>query len=118
MTEERRRLSRREFSYYMRVLDDVSGKVVGHLADISANGFKLDCRVPVPLQTTLNFRVDQTESISNKSYITFSARAQWSHVDDLDPNLYNVGFQIISMSPEDYEIFLKMFNTYGQQSAR
>ena len=116
MTDERRKLSRRDFSYYMRVIDDVTGKVTGHLSDISANGFKLDCQKPVPLQVNLKLRVDQTDLISNKSYIAFSARALWCLPDELDPNSYNVGFQIVNMTPSDYEIFLKMFNTYGNQS--
>ena len=115
MTEERRKLARRDFSYYMRVMDEVTGKVIGHLSDISANGFKLDSQKPVPLQVNLPLRVDQTDLISNKSYITFSARALWCHADELDPNLFNVGFQIVNMTPSDYEIFLKMFNTYGNQ---
>jgi len=113
MVAERRKLSRRNFSYYMRVLDETTGNLVGHLSDISTNGFKLDCPKPIPLKVDLKLRIDQTGQISSKSYMTFSARALWCQLDQLDPNLYNVGFQIVNMTPGDYDIFLKMFNTYG-----
>jgi len=114
MMAERRKLSRRNFSYYMRVMDESTGALIGHLSDISTNGFKLDCQKPIALKTDLRLRIDQTGEISNKSYMTFSARALWCQLDQFDPNIYNVGFQIVSMTPSDYDIFLKMFNTYGK----
>ena len=115
MLEERRLLSRRNFSYYMRVLDEASGKLVGHLSDISTGGFKLDSSAAVPINTTYRLRIDQTGEISNKSYLVFTARARWCQVDAFDPNLFNVGFQIVDMSSIDYDIFVKMFSTYGVQ---
>lgn len=115
MPAERRQLSRRNFSYYMRVMDESTGSLVGHFSDISTGGFKLDSIKPVPISMDYRLRIDQTGEISNKSYITFKARARWCNVDAFDPNLYNVGFQIIEMTPGDYDIFVKMFSTYGVQ---
>jgi PilZ domain len=115
MVEERRQLSRRNFSYYMRVTDEADGKLIGHFSDISTGGFKLDSSKPLSVNKDYRLRIDQTGEISNKSSITFTARAKWCSVDSIDPNLYNVGFQIVTMSPGDYEIFLKMFSTYGVQ---
>ena len=116
MVTDRRKLLRRNLSYYMRVLDEVSGKLIGHLSDISTGGFKLDCSKPVPLKKDFRLRIDQTNEISNKSYMSFSARAMWCQVDQIDPNTYNVGFQIVDMTPADYDIFIKMFNTYGKKN--
>jgi hypothetical protein len=99
----------------MRVMDESTGSLVGHFSDISTGGFKLDSIKPVPISMDYRLRIDQTGEISNKSYITFKARARWCNVDAFDPNLYNVGFQIIEMTPGDYDIFVKMFSTYGVQ---
>jgi len=115
MSEERRQLSRRRFSYYMCVTDDATGKMLGHLSDISTGGFKLDSTKPVPVNTDFRLRVEQTGQISNKTYIAFTARARWCRVDGYDPNIYNVGFQITSMAPVDHDVFAKMFSTYGVQ---
>jgi hypothetical protein len=115
MVEERRQISRRNFSYYMRVMDEADGKLVGHFSDISTGGFKVDSIKSLPVNKEYRLRIDQTGEISNKSYITFTARAKWCSVDSIDPNLYNIGFQIVTMSPGDYDIFLKMFSTYGVQ---
>jgi hypothetical protein len=112
---ERRQISRRTFSYYMRVLDDASGKLIGHLSDISKDGFKLDSKYAVPLNVDLRLRIDQTNAISNKSFLVFTARARWCQRDIQDPTLYNVGFQLIQIDPSDYAIFAKMFEAYGTQ---
>jgi hypothetical protein len=115
MSDEKRQKSRRNFSYYMRVLDDASGKVIGHLSDISTGGFKLDSKYAVPLNVDLRLRIDQTGEISNKSFVVFTARARWCKPDREDPSMYNVGFQLIEVSAEDYDIFVKMLNKYGKQ---
>ena len=113
MQTERRRVRRRNFSYYMRVMDEATGNLVGHFSDIGTGGFKLDSSRVVPVNVNYRLRVDQTGEISNKSHITFTARVKWCGVDAFDPNLYNAGFQITEMLPGDYDIFVKMFTTYG-----
>ncbi len=115
MSAERRQLSRRIFSYYMCVTDEATGKLLGHLSDISVGGFKLDSIKPVPVNADFRLRVEQTGQISNKSYITFTARAKWCGTDAFDPNIYNVGFQITDMNPGDYDVFTKLYSAYGVQ---
>ncbi len=115
MNTERRKLDRKNFTYYMRVLDEKSGELVGQLSDISTGGFKIESTTPVPLGTTYQLRIDQTREISNKNYLSFTARARWCQRDHYDPTIYNVGFQLVDMTPADYDIFVKMFNEYGAQ---
>lgn len=113
MSAERRKLTRKNFSYYMRVLDEHTGDLIGQLSDISTGGFKIESTQPLPAGNTYQLRIDQTGEISSKSYITFAARIRWCQRDPYDPTIFNVGFQILDMSPEDYNIFVQMFNTYG-----
>ncbi len=116
MSAERRQLPRRTFSYYMRVLDDPSGRVLGHLTDISTGGFRLDTLQPVPVNRDYRLRIDLTPEIATKSFMIFTARSKWCQADPIDPTLFNVGFQIVHMAPEDYQIFIRMFETYGTPS--
>ena len=116
MESERRKLSRRNFSYYMRIMDEVTGKLIGHLSDISTTGFKVDSAGPVPINGNFRLRIEQIGDISKKMYIIFKARSMWCRPDRFDPNLYNVGFKIVEMDPTDYDIFLKMFDEYGTKN--
>ena len=113
MPAEKRKLARRNFSYYMRIMDEANGKLVGHLADISTGGFKLDSSTTVPENKEFRLRIELTNEVANKSYMIFTARSRWCHTDPLDPLSYNVGFQITNMIPSDFEIFSRMFEKYG-----
>ena len=41
---DKRKVSRRDFTYYMQVTNDVTKELLGYLSDISTGGFKLDCQ--------------------------------------------------------------------------
>lgn len=115
MSAERRLLMRRNFSYYMRVLDEATGNALGHVADISTGGLRLETKTPLPLNSTLRLRLDQMGEIANKNFMTFTARVRWCRQDYYDPTSYNIGVQVLNMAPSDYDIFVRMFNTYGTQ---
>jgi len=116
MAAEKRKLPRRDFSYYMRLMDENTGKLLGHLTDISTGGFKADSASALPLNTDFRLRVELSNDVAAKNAMVFQARSRWCHTDPIDPTTYNVGFQITSMSAGDFEIFLRMFEKYGTAS--
>jgi hypothetical protein len=110
---ERRRGKRRRFTYYMRVVDDISLQLIGYLSDISVDGFRLDCQKELPLNRDYRLRLDLTSDVANKASMSFIARTKWCHQDRLDPLVYNVGFELIHISPADAEIFQRIYEKYG-----
>ena len=115
MANEKRKLPRRNFSYYMRVLKKDTGELLGQIIDISTGGFKLESSKPLPSNVQMELCIDQVNQISPRSYIVFSARTRWCDRDPYDPTIYNVGFQLVDMTPADYDVFVTMFNTYGEK---
>ena len=99
----------------MQLVDDDTRKLVGHLVDISSGGFKLDSQAPIPTNKDFRFRMDLTSEVADKPTMTFIARSRWCQTDPLDPFIYNVGFQLINISPGDLEIFNRMMEKYGHQ---
>jgi hypothetical protein len=112
---EQRQLTRRKFSYYMRVIDDKTGELVGHWTDISSGGFRLETLKPIPQDKDFRFRIDLSSEIANKTSMIFGARCRWCQKDDFDPNLYIVGFQVVKLPPDDLKIFKNMFEKYGSE---
>jgi len=110
---EKRNLSRKAFSYYMQVVDDTEEKPLGYLTDISARGFRLDCRQPLQVERTFAVRLDLTDEVADKSSLVLVARNRWCKRDELDPFVYNVGFQIISMDKDDIPSFQRRVERYG-----
>lgn len=109
---------RREFVYYQKVTDYDSQESIGHLADISTGGFKLDSQKQLPVNKDFRFRLSLTSEVADKPSMVFVARSRWCKVDPLDPNIYNVGFQLIQIAPGDLEIFNRMMEKYGREQAK
>ena len=114
--DERRRVERKDFSYYMRLIDSDTQKLLGHLVDISSGGFKLDSQTPIPVEKDFRLRMDLTSEVADKPAMVFVARSKWCEVDPLDPFVYNVGFQLINIAAGDLEIINRMIEKYGKEA--
>ena len=113
---EKRKIARRDFTYYMPVTDDVTKRLIGYITDISTGGFRLDSAKQIPAGQELRIHIDLTSDIADKNSMVFIARSRWCHTDHVDPNTYNVGFEITQMAPSDLVIFQRMFDKYGSQN--
>lgn len=110
------RQARKEFFYYTPLIDNDTLEIVGHLSDISTGGFKLDSQSQIPANKDFRFLMNLTSEVADKPFMVFAARSKWCRVDPLDPYIYNVGFQLISISPENLEIFNRMMEKYGRDA--
>lgn len=109
----KRQENRKSFSYYMQLTNASTKEVVGHLSDISTGGFKLDAEAPLPINKDFDFHLALSSDVAHKSSMTFRARSRWCQTDPIDPFVYNVGFHLTSMAPEDREIFIRVMEKYG-----
>lgn len=109
---ERRTQPRKKFSLYMRVLDDDTQNTLGHMVEVSADGLKLETSTALPIGKDYYLRVELTPELADRPFIIFIARTKWCKVG-IVPDLYQCGFQIIEIMPDDKEIFLNIFRRYG-----
>jgi tryptophanyl-tRNA synthetase len=114
---DKRRIDRREFTYYMQVTDDMTKQLIGYLTDISTGGFKLDSPKEIPKGQDFRMHIELTPDIAEKNSMVFIARSKWCRPDHIDPNTYNIGFEIMNMSPSDMVIFQRMFDKYGSRNS-
>jgi len=110
------RPERREFYYYTQLIDHDTLEIIGHMADISAGGFKLDSQTPIPINKDFRFLMNLTSEVADKSFMEFVARSKWCRVDPFDPYVYNVGYQLTHIAPEDLEIFNRMMEKYSRET--
>ncbi len=112
----KRKINRRDFTYYKPVTDDLTKQLVGYLSDISTGGFRLDSPKEIRPGQDFRLHIELTADIADKTSMVFIARSKWSRRDHVDPNTFNVGFEIINISPSDMDIFQRMFEKYGSQN--
>jgi hypothetical protein len=116
MVSERRKLKRRKFTYYMRVIDANTLQPIGHLIEISITGIRVDSEKPLPVNVAYKLRVDLSQDVANKTFMVFDGRSKWCQMDRVVPNLYNIGFEVSTLSEEDSEIFQRMVEKYGSDA--
>lgn len=109
------RSARKNFFFYQPMFDDKTQELVGHLSDISSSGFKLDSQQAIPIDVDFRFFIRLTSDVSDKPSMVFKARSRWCKVDPLDPFIFNVGFQLVHISPDDLTIFNRMMEKYGSE---
>lgn len=114
---DKRKINRRDFSYYMQVTNDLTKELLGYLSDISTGGFKLDTPKKIMPGQDFRLHIELTPDIADKNSMVFIARSRWCQPDHVDPTSYNVGFEIMNMSPSDMVIFQRMFDKYGSENS-
>jgi PilZ domain len=114
---EKRKINRRDFTYYMQVKDAATKQIVGYLSDISTGGFKLDTQAEIPPGKDFRLLIDLTPDIATQNSMVFIARSKWCRMDHVDPFTFNVGFEVVNMAPGDMQIFQRMFDKYGSQNS-
>jgi hypothetical protein len=111
--QERRKLIRRMISYYFAIVDNSTQKVIGHLVDISPAGLLMDSKIPIPTNQTFTLRLDFMEDINGKASLEITARSKWCRQDEIQPFVYNAGFEIIDLDPGDLDIVKLIAMKYG-----
>jgi hypothetical protein len=110
---ERRKTKRRSISYYMRVIDVGANQVIGHLADITLQGLKIDSQKAVPVPRDFRLRIYTTEDVSDKDHIEFVATTRWCEIDSFEPGLYDIGFEIVRIDAHDAAIVQRIVDKYS-----
>lgn len=113
---DKRKINRRDFSYYMQVTNEANKELLGYLSDISTGGFKLDSPKKIAPGQDFRLHIELTPEIAEKNSMVFIARSKWCQPDNIDPTSFNVGFEIINMSASDMAIFQRMFDKYGSEN--
>jgi hypothetical protein len=115
MATEKRRIERRNVSYYIPVTEAGTARLVGVIMDISLGGFKLDSPEQIPKGRVNNFHIDLPKDIAPQSALIFTGRSKWCRPDYIDPSTYNVGYEFLNISQANAQVFQQIFEKYGSQ---
>ena len=110
---ERRTTPRKKFVFYMRVLNDDTQEILGHMVEVGSDGLQLETTMPLPINRDYYLRLEITPDLGDRPYIVFIARTKWCKMDEIELNLYHIGFGIAEIMPDDKQIFLNVLKKYG-----
>lgn len=110
---DKRTTPRKKFDMYMRVLNDDTGEIMGHMVEVSKIGLRLETVGPLPVDKDYYMRIELTPDLGPMPFIVFIGRSKWCKMDEIQPNLYRVGFEIIEIVPEDQAVFMRIIQRYA-----
>lgn len=97
----------------MRVLNDDTQEILGHMVEVSMIGLRMETSAPMPLDKDYYLRLELTPDLGAVPYIVFIARTKWCKMDEILPNLYHVGFEFVEIMAEDKIVFQRILERYG-----
>ncbi len=112
--EERRTLKRQHIMFYSRVFDRQTGAFMGYLGNLTKNGSMIISEEELETDKTFNLRIDLPEDIYGQPILNLTARSVWCQ-RDIDPNFYNIGFELRDVSDNDSEVINQIIEDYGLQ---
>jgi hypothetical protein len=115
--KEKRKTGRRYLLYYMRVYDAGTKSQIGNLVDITPHGAMIVSEDPLEVGETLQIRMELTNDVSEHPFMEFSARSKWCELD-VTPDMYNIGFEILEISPEDVKTIRRIIKQFSFRDNR
>ncbi len=113
---EKRTVPRKKFDMYLRVLNDDTGEIFGHMVEVSNTGFRLETVGPQEVGKDFYLRIELTPDLGTMPFIVFIAQSRWCKMDVIQPNLYQVGFELVEMLPEDREVYMPIMEKYAAKT--
>ncbi len=100
MSSELRQRPRRNTPHHVRVIDEQSGRVLGRIVDITADGMMLVCQQPIAPGCVFFVRITLPVIVQNRAEVSVEARAVWCS-PDTNPAFHKVGFAFTNLPGEE-----------------
>jgi len=112
--EERRKLARKYLSFFSRVMDPSSERLLGYLVDLTTGGALMIGNISLEQGEILPMRIDLPEEFSPLEQLNLIAKVIWI-VPDVDPELYRTGLQMVEIKPSDLEVLEQLLTKYASK---
>jgi PilZ domain len=109
--EERRKYQRKYLIFFGRVFDRESGQLLGQMADITPGGAMIISGRPIEIGKVYHLHLDLPEDTFKEGHIDFEARSIWCQAD-IDPSLFNTGFELLDVTPKKAKIVEQIIQEY------
>lgn len=117
--EDKRRLTRRQLIYYLKVIDDNSGQLLGRLVDIHKEGLMIMSETPPPIVADYKLSIELPKALAEEANIPFMrVRAQFVWVrPGLNPIFIEAGFKFLELSPANARLLEQLLEQFEMPQA-
>ena len=97
---EHRRRPRKNTPHHVRVLEDESGKSLGRVVDITADGMMIICQGNISVGRVFNLRVVLPVMIQDRTHLVIQSEVVYCNQDQ-NPSFFKTGFRFLNLAGED-----------------
>ncbi|MGO9410953.1 MAG: PilZ domain-containing protein [Spirochaetia bacterium] len=108
------RQERTHLIYRLRVFDAKTGRLMGHMTDITPEGMMLIGEKAVKPKKELSVRMDLPRNVMESGHLSFDAVSKWCR-KDASGDFYAMGFQIKSISQEGLAVVRTLIRDFFQE---
>jgi hypothetical protein len=109
---ERRKVKRRHLLYYLRVYNARTGRLLGHVGDISAGGVMVVSQNGRRLGRTVTLRLVLPNQPRRVKVVEFDATTKWCR-RDANPDLWDTGFEAARLTRRQAADLETLVEDYG-----
>jgi hypothetical protein len=108
------RAERTHLIYRLRVFDAKTGKLLGHMTDITPEGMHLIGEKAVKPKKDFTLRMDLPRNVMESGHLTFDAVSKWCR-RDAGGDFYAMGFQIKEISQQGLAVVRTLIRDFYQE---
>jgi hypothetical protein len=112
MTQDMRKEHRRHIIYYLQILEQETGKVIGRLVDITTIGLMIISEKELEPGRKFALRIALPEEFPNATQIVVVGESVWCH-KDVNPDYYAIGFKLNPPSENVTKVIQGLIEHYG-----
>jgi len=109
---EKRTLERRHLMYYLRVWDTQEDILIGHLADVSSEGFLIVGENKIDVDKEFQLKMLLPASAGSAEPLEFKATSCWSS-NDVNKLFFDTGFQFTDISEKTLKRLNEIIEEYA-----
>ncbi len=115
-TMEKRTVERRRLVFYLRVFDQDSKGIMGHLTDISTAGLMLVSVRPIQLDAEFSVRVILPKEVSGRNELQLKIQCIWCRPDAI-PSFHVAGFQYTEIDLEKKKLIDALTSEFSREES-
>jgi hypothetical protein len=102
--------------YRLRLFDAATGLLIGHITDLTRDGFLVIAETTVPTNCPCRLRMDLPRIAMRGRELSFSAECLWSR-RDASGDYFNMGFRITEVSPKATQTIQRLIRRFPSEDA-
>ena len=115
-TTEKRTVERRRLVFYLRVFDQDSKDIIGHLTDISTAGLMLVSVRPIDKDAEFNVRVILPKEVLGRTELQLKVQCSWCRPDAI-PAFHVAGFQYVEIDLDKMKLIDALTSEFSREES-